>query len=506
MSVPRCVAFAFMFALSVASASAQVPAFPGASGPAAVTAGGRGGRIMAVTTLADSGPGSLREAIEASGPRIVVFRVAGIIDLASRLLVRNGDITIAGQSAPGGGITLRGTSRFDVLDIRAKDVVIRYLRLRAVRGEPDSTDQIYIGSGAERVVLDHLSLSWANDELYSIWPTGDETVRDVTLSWSILAETLEGHATAALCGSNNDSTSIRGVVFEHNLFAHNTHRNPLVKVGQAFVVNNLVYDYSLWGVGLGGGIEADLIGNVFIAGPNTDRRADNIMLHRINPGGVPAIGPAGEPSLFVVDNVGPGCTAGDQWACVQQSNPWDSLGHSPVDDAQREAPMDPGFDFAIDPSEVLEARIATGVGANARIDEGGAWVPARDDADQRVIEEVAERGGDFVNDPSDVGGFPTIDPGAAYADEDGDGMADRWEQMHGFDASDASDGATDTDEDGYTNVEEFLNGTPPRGEAVEPDAGVTDAGMASDAGAADAGVPEDGSVARDAGAGGPDVG
>ncbi|MEM9195110.1 MAG: hypothetical protein AAGF12_38415 [Myxococcota bacterium] len=490
----KAVALLLFIASDPATGQAQ-PAFPSASGPAAETPGGRGGRVIEVTQLGDSGPGSLREALEATGPRTIVFRVGGTISLDSQLLIREPFLTVAGQTAPGGGILLRGNGTFDVVDIRAHDVVLRYLRIRNERGTPGTTDDVYLGSGAERVIIDHCSLSWANDELFSIWPTGDATVRDVTLSWSVLAETLEGHATAVLAGSDVDSTSIRGVVIHHNVFAHNTHRNPLVKVGQAIVSNNLVYDYRLWGVGLGGGIEADVVGNLFVPGPNTGARADNLILRRVNPRANPSIGPAGDPSLYIEDNLGPGCTEDtDPFACVFESDPWEPTGAFPAAPQRRTTGASLRFPVDQVPASMLEGVLSPTVGASERLNERGEWVSARDAVDARVLENLRTRTGRYIDTPNDVGGFPDIAGGEAYEDGDRDGMADVWESLHGFDATNPADGTEDSDGDGFTNLEEFLNGTTPRTIAIRPDAGSEPDGSASD----DASTPVDGGATPDA--------
>lgn len=454
-----------MLLCTFTEARAQITAFPGAAGPAAASIGGRGGRIIEVTTLDDSGPGSLREALAVNEPRTIVFRVAGTIELDSTLLIRQPRITIAGQTSPG-GILLRGNGRSNLLDIRTHDVVVRYLRFRNDRGEPGTTDDIYMGSGAKDVVLDHLSLSWANDELMSIWPTGTESVSNVTISWNLFAEALKGHATAILIGTNGDPTLITGITLHHNVMSQNTHRNPLLKCGSATVAHNMVYNYSLWGVGLGGGIQADVHDNLFIAGPETTRRADNIILHRINPNNNPAIGPGGDPSIYVSGNMGPGCDAAtDSWSCVQQTNPWDLTGEPMPPGSHRTMPIPQEFPIAPKvPTSQLERLLLEQAGAHSYLDATGAWVEARDAVDVRVIKEIRERGGVHVNEPSEVGGFPNIQGVEPYTDDDHDGMADVWETMHGFDSSDPLDGVEDADADGWTNVEEFLNGTPPHPE------------------------------------------
>jgi pectate lyase len=152
-----------------------LPAFPGAEGAGSETIGGRGGKVIEVTNLNDSGPGSLRAAVEAEGPRIVVFRVSGTIQLKNSLVIKNPNITIAGQTAPGEGICLRDAP----LGVQADDVVVRFLRVRLGDESGRESDAISISSG-ERIIFDHCSASWSVDETFSA-STGDQVLKDVTV-------------------------------------------------------------------------------------------------------------------------------------------------------------------------------------------------------------------------------------------------------------------------------------------------------------------------------------
>src|SRR5690606_17601334 len=172
-----------------ATPAAPVPAFPGAEGFGAFTPGGRGGRVIAVTTLESDGPGSLRAAVQAKGPRIIVFRVGGLIDMKGGIAIEEPFVTIAGQTAPGDGICLANGS----LTIRTHDVVLRHLRVRVgdgpTGGNPENRDALCIaGSGDEayNIVVDHCSFSWALDENVQTW----RGPRDITIQWSITSESL----------------------------------------------------------------------------------------------------------------------------------------------------------------------------------------------------------------------------------------------------------------------------------------------------------------------------
>ena len=200
-------------------ALAQLPAFPGAEGFGATTPGGRGGKVLIVSNLNDSGRGSLRAAIETEGPRIIVFRVAGIIDLKSPIRVTQPFVTVAGHSAPGGGITLRGHG----ISVNTHDVVIRYLRSRPGDISGTEVDGLSIGGASANVVIDHCSVSWSVDENLS--PSG--AIRDVTVQWSIISEGLNRsvHAKGAH-GYGSLTRASGGLTLHHNLWAHNASRNP----------------------------------------------------------------------------------------------------------------------------------------------------------------------------------------------------------------------------------------------------------------------------------------
>lgn len=225
-SLPSFVVLAFAGMLASASSSAaDVPAFPGAEGYGAVASGGRGGRVMAVTNLNPSGPGSLQEACGATGPRIVVFRVAGTID--GDIRIRNERITIAGQTAPGDGITIK-----DSLGIDASDVVIRYIRVRT-----DHEGDAIGGRYRKNIIIDHVSASWSTDEVFSLYHN-----ENVTIQWCMITEA---------CAKADGSHRFGGIwgnpfgTYHHNLIAHNDSRNPRWASGCGFndYRNNVLYNW-----------------------------------------------------------------------------------------------------------------------------------------------------------------------------------------------------------------------------------------------------------------------
>ena len=295
------VGLAFVVAAGAAEAvdgPSRALAFPGAQGFGAETAGGRGGRIVKVVNLDPAGEGSLRWALEdLHGPRIVVFEVGGVIDLDRQVRV-GGKVTIAGQTAPGEGITVRGGRLVVVGD----DVIVRGLRLRPGDGpgqDPSARDAISVGiedGPVRRVIVDHNSLTWATDENAATW----YDVSDVTFSNNIIAEGLSDsrhakgdHSMGMLIGDGARRVSAIG-----NLLAHNRHRNPTTKAATEIeILNNLVYNSGPNALeipkGAGGPMTAHAVGNVFIAGPDTVKRAP-IRLGDAGP----------DFAYFLADNIG----------------------------------------------------------------------------------------------------------------------------------------------------------------------------------------------------------
>ena len=231
-------------------ALSQLPAFPGAEGFGATTPGGRGGKIIKVTNLNDSGPGSLRQALQYDAPAIIIFTTGGIINLRTKLYITSPFVTIAGQTAPGDGICIRGNG----IAIQTHDVVLRYLKVRpgeidfGPKNKWDNIDAISLGSASSKVynvVLDHCSLSWAVDEVIGMW----HDVRNVTVQHCTISEALHTsrhpkgyHGMGLLAGEKTANVSLH-----HNLFAHNNDRNPLLYTqGVVDFRNNVIYNPAEW--------------------------------------------------------------------------------------------------------------------------------------------------------------------------------------------------------------------------------------------------------------------
>ncbi len=434
-----------------------LPAFPGAEGFGSTTPGGRGGKVIEVTSLDDHGPGTLREALETKGPRLVVFRVAGSIALERQLEVTEPFLTVAGQTAPGDGIELTRAG----LVIWAHDVVLQHLRVRPGFNSPvaaQDNDAIQVNGpqentpGAYNVILDHVSASWGEDEVLQTY----FGVHDVTVSWSIVSEGLASlrHPKGAHSAGLLFAGGTRCAAVHHTLLAHNGFRNPLLQgAGRFDVTNNVIYDWHDTGTEvqpLLGLTEVNLVKNVYLPGADTNSGqlpVNTAATHPVNHF-IKADQLYGDPlpfKLFADGNVGPGRLedVGDQFALVAAGYGSERLG-----ERHRSAER-----FATAPVTVLPLeRVETEVLAKA-----GARPATRDAVDLRVVRQVKERTGRIINSHEDVGGFPQLTIGEAPADGDHDGMPDAWERAHGTDPANAADGALDADADGYTNVEEYLH-------------------------------------------------
>jgi pectate lyase len=443
--------------------SGVVPAFPGAQGAGAVSKGGRGGTVIEVTNLNDSGTGSLRACVSATGPRICVFRVGGTIQLASPMSVSNPYLTVAGQTAPGGGIQISGKNLANaMLQFRTHDITWRYTRIRKGynAGTPEQSGNVVaFMPGSFGVIFDHNSLAWTQDENVTVWANQDPPARSATISWNIIAEPLKAHPTSIISGANTRERAdkITDIDLHHNFVPNSSHRNPLIKSKSTRLVNNLFYNWSYYATQFGGGTQSDVIGNVFKAGPLTPGSVYEIQAF---PGGN-STAPNGAPSLYVAGNLGPTnpTAANDNWAMVRQvASENGSQTGTLATSYRRTAPMAAaGVPITPEAATSLESRLLPTVGASQRLACGGGWVPARDTVDARLVTECQNRRGMVPATEADVGGFPAIASGTPCADADRDGMADEWERARGLNPGNAADGHT-VGADGFTNVERYLNG------------------------------------------------
>lgn len=337
-----------------------------AQGFGAHTPGGKGGRIFEVSTLADGGPGSLREAVEAKGPRQVVFRVAGVIRLEKGLAIREPFLTIDGSTAPAPGITLTDAS----VSIGTHDVIVRYLRIRAGdRGKTKPSDVHGFALGyASNVLIDHCSIYWGIDENIGMYQC-----RNVTVQWSILAEALHRskhekgpHSMGILIGGDQTGN----VSLHHCLLASNNQRNPRIQNGVSDVRNNVFYN---WGTGAGyftGKCQINFVGNLYSAGPDSKRTGKALR-----------IGP--DIELYLRDSaLEEGSTRVEDWDMVAMED-----GATP---RRAEAP------FVVPPVGTLPlGRVFEAVLARV-----GAILPGRDSVDAGLIEGVRTKTNRIIDRPS----------------------------------------------------------------------------------------------------------
>ncbi|MDR7331127.1 hypothetical protein [Roseateles asaccharophilus] len=425
-------------------------AFPGAEGEGAISLGGRGGRAIYVTTLADAGPGSLRAAVEATGPRTVVFAVSGTIALKTPLRITHGRITIAGQTAPGDGITLRDQP----LVVEADDVVVRFIRSRLGDAANADDDAMSVGSG-QRIILDHVSTSWSSDESLSVSVArpdlGRPAYQHVTVQWSLIGESLNCNA-AKKGACHGFGSLLRGahgtrLSMHHNLWTHHQDRMPRPgnyltpdkdKLGgfydlRANVFYNWATERSGYNLDRNGELASyNFVGNVYLRGPSSKGA---FAFEESNPGS----------RAFFAGNSMDGQLPADPWSLVRAHKQ-----HLPggLPEGYKLAAALPFAPVTVDaPDKTLE-RVLAGVGASL----------VRDAVDQRLVDDVRQRRGKLINSQTEVGGWPVLSSKPAPPDSDGDGMPDAWEAAQGLNPRDAADAARVDPATGYTQLERYLNG------------------------------------------------
>jgi fructan beta-fructosidase len=418
----------------------HVPAFPGAEGFGKYTIGGRGGKVIEVTNLDDSGPGSFRAACEAEGPRTVVFRVSGTIPLESELEIKNPYITIAGQTAPGDGICIKNYQ----VEFETDHVIIRYLRFRP--GDEAGKEQDAFGGEGDHIVIDHCSVSWGVDETLSI-----NKASNLTVQWCMVTESLTksihkkgAHGYGGLWGGPGGS-------FHHNILAHHTSRNPRASgnkdSGLLDFRNNVIYN---WGFNSAYGGELwprNWINNYYKYGPATSENVrDRIFLQK-NPRG----------KMYADGNF--------VWEFPKISaDNWNGGIDFAEDGEATEVTLRVQEPYVVAPVSTQSAEEAF----ESVLQHAGASL-LRDSVDTRIVEEIRNGTAQFgetykgggkgiIDSQAAVGGWPELRSEAAPVDSDHDGMPDEWETALGLDPTNASDGPTDRDGDGYTNLEEYLNG------------------------------------------------
>ena len=439
---------------SMFTLKAQTPAFPGAEGFGKNTTGGRGGAVIEVTNLNDNGPGSFRAAVEASGPRTVVFRVSGTIFLESGLRIKNDDITIAGQTAPGDGITLANYN----FKVDANNVILRYIRSR-MGDLKKQEDDAFTCINYSNIIIDHCSFSWGIDETASCYEN-----TNFTMQWCIIGESLYhsyhskgDHGYGGIWGGDH-------ATFHHNLLIHNSSRNPRFNGAryranwneQVDFRNNAIYNWGFNSSYGGDPSEVDgakahinMVRNYYKAGPAT--RSGELQYRILEPYEQPGYGfsywyidsnkVANHPEVF-----------GDNWLYGVQGI---------SESTKAELKVDLPFGYEITTDQPAEKAF------DSVLAYAGAIYPRRDTIDRRLVYEaktgtatyggVWGEGTGIIDSQTDVGGWPNLFTGPVPKDTDHDGMPDNWELQMGLNPNDPADRNGDLNSDGYTNLEEYLN-------------------------------------------------
>lgn len=439
-----------------ANSNAAEIAFPGAEGGGMYATGGRGGKVLFVDNLNDKGEGSLREAVEEEGPRIVIFRISGNIHLQKPIYIKNKDITIAGQTAPGDGICLVNCG----IKVETDNVIIRFLRIRPGNTMKDETDAIS-GIRQRNIIIDHCSFSWSDDEVASFY---DNT--NFTMQWCIISESFYksfhhkgNHGYGGIWGGNN-------ATFHHNLLSDHTSRNPRF-CGSRYLHkpenektdfrNNVIYN---WGFNSAyGGEEGyyNIVNNYYKPGPATQKKVRQRILDLTQLFYTPKINPDSMRAgwFYITGNFVEGSPeiSADNWNGGVQGKGVDEA-------AKNRSRLTSPIPF--EKVYTTDAKTA----CNSVTQKAGASL-VYDAVDKRILKEVKtgiekagksfEGGGNgIIDSQDDVGGWPELKSLPAPKDTDNDGMPDDWEKKNKLNPLNADNSERALDPN-YTNVEVYIN-------------------------------------------------
>ncbi len=546
MRITKFLTAVAMAAAVILPASAQtdavLPSFPGAEGFGAITTGGRGGKVYHVTNLDDSGEGSFRWACSQSGTRTIVFDVSGTIHLKSELRIRNGNVTIAGQTAPGDGICVADYP----FVISAPNIIIRFMRFRLGNEALKTNSTAHEGDGlggmdGSKIMVDHCSVSWSIDECLSVYGS-----RNITVQWCMATQSLvnSGHSKGAHGYGGNWGGA--GASYHHNLIAHHGSRTPRLGPRPSTQLdermdlrNNVIYNYAGEGCYGGEAMTVNLVNNYYKPGPATASlsaakqkrmakpgirtfdyciKADNLKTTAKNYNKVKGTNLTtckltvdkadkgyltfdGDDNKYEID-IEKLCITVDGQQVKVSTNDWGKTLHKwgsyfmegNVNSKYADVSADNwkiGLFSQIDKDAKVDYH-------NAKEEELHAFVPmefaavtthsaddaydrvlkyagaslSRDEYDQMMVSDTREGtascvvsgiGKGFINSQDEVKyadgstGFPKLKSLEAPADTDGDGMPDEWETANGLNPNDPEDGPA-TAENGYTNLENYLNG------------------------------------------------
>ena len=452
----------------------KTPAFPGAEGYGRYVSGGRGGKVYHVTNLNDSGEGSFRWACEQKGARTIVFDVCGTIHLQSQLKLTNGDVTIAGQTAPGDGICV---ADWDFC-IAAPNVIIRYMRFRPgdiSGGEPDGLS----GMDGKRIIIDHCSVSWSVDECLSVY--GNE---HMTVQWCIISQSLRHSTHAKQAHGYGGNWGGKGASYHHNLLAHHDSRTPrlgnrptYVQQDTTDIRNNVMYNWSGNGCYGGEGMKVNFVNNYYKPGPATDARATGSrqpLAYRICGLGVST--KAGDGSYLIWGKYFVDGNDNPDYPSLLNKN-WE-MGIYPQISSEN-----PGYTAATkdsirlsDPLPYMYVSTHTAADAYEKVLAYAGCSRSRDKLDSLIVADTRQRKATYtgrgegdlpgiIDTPYDIkpahadadwSPWPELKQTRQYNDADGDGMDDDWEISQQLNPQDASDGLL-LDDNGYTMLEVYLN-------------------------------------------------
>lgn len=439
---------------------AQLKAFPEAEGFGAFASGGRNGNVLKVTTLSASGVGSLLWAVEQPGARIIVFDVSGIITADIEIL--HGDITIAGQTAPGAGITLVGhlTTEFGV---ETNNIIIRHIRVRPpnpnAQWMPDQHDGIQFSS-ANNIILDHVDVSHGADENIDMW----DGANHITIQWSNISFPIydevngwthnKGILNHRPCVDNNtcNSGSRTGgfISIHHNYFAHARNRTPALSMGPADTINNLIYN------GVEGFVhhnviadgQFNIIGNKYIDGPNEDLAPFWFDPENTFIGNTPPINTQYWLEDNLIEDNGYNGVVNNPWNDTAFQNEYSFVCCGIVQSQFNQIGQ---FDFTAQDSVPITTHNSSEI-EDLLIAQVGAF--PRDIVARKSITDLETRTGQWGNYRPDLtDGLTATSP---LTDTDGDGMPDSWELQNGLNPSVADNNSSMPS--GYTAIEDYING------------------------------------------------
>ncbi len=449
-----------LFSFTGIAQDGELPAFPGAEGSGKYVSGGRGGKVIYVTTIEDNNnKGSLRYAVNQSGPRVIMFKVSGTIKLLSRLNISNPNITIAGQTAPGDGITLRD---YPVV-VNTNNVIIRFIRFR-MGDEKAQQDDALSGRRFENIIIDHCSMSWSTDECASFYDN-----EFFTLQWSILSESLRNsvhekgkHGYGGIWGGQD-------VSFHHNLLAHHDSRNPRFcgsrysnkpELELVDYRNNVIYNWSSNSAYGAEGGKYNLVNNYYKAGPATPSSKQGRIIQADADDGTNNQ-PKGNYGTFYVNGnymTKSAAVTNDNWQGVIMGSTFANYAPEITKENLKSETVFPFAQVTTHSAEKAYEKIINFCGASLK----------RDSVDLRIIHDVStgtatfSNGGNgstngLIDTQSAVGGWPVLHTADAPADTDEDGMPDEWENAHDLNPNDDSDAQLKSVDGEYPNIEVYIN-------------------------------------------------